>query len=106
MPKKDNGALRAVLIKDRVLQRDLIALQFQIKLFESALVEHHDAVEALLQRQVNKIPLTDEPDYRLNLIRDISAVHITLLGVTVRGCELLAAIERVAPVTSEVTPTL
>ena len=104
MPNKNNGALRAVLITDRVLRRDLIALQFQIKLFEHALAEHYDAVEALVQRQVNEIPLSDEPDYRRNLIHDIFAVHMALQGVTVHGRELLAAIERVAPVTSAATP--
>ena len=105
MPKKDNDALRAVLITDRALRRDLIALQFQIELFAHALAEHHEAVESLVQRQVCTITLTDEPDYRLNLIRDISAVHMALQGISVHGRELLAAIERVAPVTSAATPT-
>ena len=66
MPNKNNGPLRAMLITDRVLRRDLIALQFQVELFEHALAEHHDAVEGLVQRQVNEIPLEDEPNYRAN----------------------------------------
>jgi hypothetical protein len=98
MTNENNGAARAALTADRALARDLIVFKLQHELFQHALKEHHDAVEALVQRQVNEIPLVDEPDYRLNLIRDISAVHMALQGITVHGRELLAAIEKVMPV--------
>lgn len=105
MNDENNGAARAALTADLVPTRDLIALKLQREFFQRVLAEHHEAVENLVQRQVNEIPLVDEPDYRLNLIRDISAVHMALQGVTVHGRELLSAIEKVAPVTSAATPT-
>ncbi len=98
MNDENNGAARAALTADLVPTRDLIALMLQREFFQRALTAHSEAVENLVQRQVNEIPLVDEPDYRLNLIRDISAVHMALQGVIVHGQMLLAAIEKVTPV--------
>jgi hypothetical protein len=105
MTEETNGAPRAALSADRVLMRDLIALQLQLELFERALNLNREATENLVQRQVIAIPLTDEPDYRLNLIHDVMAVTVAFEGLSVHAHELLAAIERVAPVTSAATPT-
>ena len=98
MNDTDNGAARAALNADPVLARDVIALPLAMEVFQRTLDQHHEAVETLVQRQVNEIPLTDEPDFRLNLIRDVLAVRTAFEALTVHAKALLAAIQSVAPV--------
>lgn len=105
MTEGNNGAMRAALNTDPALTRDLIALQFQLELFERALGQSREAASNLVERQVNTITLTDAPDFRVNLIRDVLAVSTAFEALGVHANALLAAIERVAPVTSAATPT-
>ena len=104
MNDTDNGAARAALNADPVLARDVIALQLQLELFQRALNLNRGATENLVQQQVNSIPLTDEPDYRLKLIRDVLAVSTAFEALSVHAKELLTAIQNVAPV--ELVPSL
>ncbi len=97
MTNKDNSAPGAALNAASPPTRHQIALQLQLDAFQRALADHSDAVEGLVQRQVNTTTLTDAPDYRITLIRDVFNVHTGLQRLAVHGGELAAAIRRIMP---------
>ena len=97
MTNENNGAARAVVNAIAVPRHEIIALRLQAELFQQALKRSLEAAETLVQRQVVAMPMTDDPDFRRNLISDVLAVSTTLAGLSADTDALLAAIQHVAP---------
>ncbi len=95
MTNDNNNAVSALNAYHACL-RDTIALHMQVDLFEHVLLQHQQAVDNLSRRQVEQIPLPDEPDFTANLVHDVMAVVMSLAGVSAHAKELVFSIQKVA----------
>jgi len=77
--------------------RQLLTLRMMAERLVLLLSRNEEAVATLIQRQIIEIPLTDEPDYRLNLIKDIQAVQGTAINVTAFGVLVRDMLAELAP---------
>jgi hypothetical protein len=97
MTNDDNGAVRAAMSAARVSGHDLVLLSLQAELLRQELARSQAAAEALVQRQIVAMPLTDDPDYRRHLIGDILAISTGMTALSVHVTEIMATIQRITP---------
>ena len=58
----------------------------------------HLMIQRLVRGHIDTLPRTEDPAYRLKLICDILIAETTFQALTLRSKDLLAAIQKVAPI--------
>ena len=98
MTNEDNGSARAALDDNLMLTRHVIALQIAVASHQRALDLAQEMIQRLVRGHIDTLPRTEDREYRLKLIRDILIAETTFQALTLRSNDLLAAIQKVAPV--------
>ena len=98
MTNEDNGSARAALDDNFMLTRHVIALQIAVASHQRALDLAQEMIQRLVRGHIDTLPRTEDSEYRLKLIRDILIAETTFQALTLRTNDLLAAIQKVAPV--------
>lgn len=104
MTNEDNGHARAALDANLALTRHSVALQIAVEGFQNTLGLTRETIAALVRGHIDMLPRTEDAEYRFRLVRDILVTEITFQALTLRTNDLLAAIQKVAPV--QLAPTL
>lgn len=98
MTEENNGSARAALDANLARTRHVIALQIAVENHQRTLGLTHEVIQRLVRGHIDTLPRTEDPEYRLNLIRDILVAETTFQALTLRANDLFAAIQKVAPV--------